>query len=361
VNDPTRSPASPHSDGPRPGLAREATPAECAVIWSLLAANSISERERIVASGLSPRTYEVARRRVFEAGWVHERFVPDPLAWGYSTLDLLVAQPNPGAGGALVSRLMAAPGVFLIWQGTGVVFAASFATRGLGTVRGFTAISSTASGANFQLSLDLDGPSVPIYFDFEGAWSRVLEAAAPRVYPRPLPRWSGGGTSGDELPRPRLRGDAEALIRRPFRQPESLTTGKHLGSLAGLGAGRRALLAGLVERRCFPDLGKLPGYRGWSLRNVAFHLGELRAGEGPERLYRELLLEGGMTPFLFVTDRRSVLIGALSPPPRSKGGTNRRRISEILDGLLESSTLVSAPIDSLSAPMNHQYDRLLPR
>jgi hypothetical protein len=344
----------------RPAPPRELTPAEVSVISSLLAAEPANQRDRILASGLSPRTYEVARRRVFDAGWIHERFVPDPLAWGFSTLQLLLEQPRPGTEDASVTRLLAAPGVFLIWQGAGVVFSASFHKADSETGLGGPSSSSAGSDAIWRLSLDLKGPSVPVYFDFEGAWSRVVGAAGPRIYPRPLPRWSGGGAAEEELPTPRLRRDAEALIRRPFAQRGGPLNGKHLGSIVGLGAGRGALASGLVERRCFPDLGRLPGYQGWSLRSVGFQWGKVKAGHGPEALYQELLQEGGMTPFLFATDRRSVLIGALSPAPQLTLARDHRRISEILVSRLESSRFVSAPVSSLSSPVNHRYDRLLP-
>jgi len=345
-------PSHPAGGGPQGGApTREITPAEAGVIASLMAADAIPERERIRASGLSPRTYETARRRSFAAGWVYERFVPDPLAWRLPYLRFDIVRPDPGEEGQFNDRLAAAPGAFHVWRGDGLVFVASFAGEG-GPRQ-----PDKSAGPGWRLSVDLREPSVPIFFDFEGAWSRIV-GIPPRVYPRSMPSWSGAGQSGEGRPPVSVRREAETLIRRPFAGRDGAPSGRHLGSWIGLGGGRRAMSARLVQRRCFLDLARLPGFDGWRLRSVGFVMGPLRAGAGPESLYRELLFEGGMTPFLFASDGESVLIGALSPAPPGAPDRPRTRISEILASRLESSTLITTPVTSLSTPVAHRYDRL---
>ncbi|MCI4317432.1 MAG: hypothetical protein L3J96_02745, partial [Thermoplasmata archaeon] len=352
VPDPTK-PARPKGAGQQDAAsARELTPAESRVISTLLAADAIPERERIRASGLSPRTYETARRRIFAAGWVYERFVPDPLAWGLPYLRLDVLRPGPVEEGSVSDRLAASPGAFHVWRGAGLVFAASF-VGAPGPHK-----PTISAGAAWRLDVDLREPSVPIFFDFEGAWSRVV-GAAPRVYPRPVPSWSGAGKSGEGRPSAPVRREAEALIRRPFAGRGGARAGRHLGSWVGFGGGRRAMSVGLVQRRCFLDLARLPGFNGWHLQSLAFLKGDTRPGEGAETLYHELLADGGMTPFLFATDRRSVLIGALSPAPPTTAARPRARLSEILARRLASRTLVTMQVSSLVTPVDHWYDRIL--
>jgi hypothetical protein len=337
-----------------PARPRELTAAEARVISSLLAADARPERERIRSSALSPRTYETARRRVFDAGWVSERFVPDPLAWGFRSLRFDLVQPAPGQESFVSRRLAAAPGAFHLWQGDGLVFAASLLRPGS------SAQAVTSSRPDWRLEVDLRQPSVPIYFDFEGAWSRVVGAAGPRVYPRPLPHWPGGESSSGGRPPDHMAREAESLIRRPFGGTARSSAGGHLGSILGFGGPRGALSSGLVQRRCFLDLAKLPGLGGWQLRSLSFVTGGLRAGTMPVTLHHELLFDGGMTPFLFATDGTSVLIGALSPAPRSDKVPPRTRISEILAKRLEPWVLVGAPVASLSTPVDHRYDQILP-
>lgn len=343
----------------RPGPPRELTTIETRVISTLLVADSLPERERIRLSGLSPRTYETARRRLFDAGIVYERFVPDPLAWGLRFLRFDLVRPKPGEEAECSERFETDPDAFHVWRGNGLVFAATL-------LRDRRARDETKArkepwevNRSRQLDVDLREPSVPIYFDFEGAWSRIAGAAGPHVYPRPLPHWAGGDSLDETRIPESLRRDAEDLIRRPFRAHGGRDSGRHLGSLLGFGGPRSAPAAGLVQRRCFLDLSKLAGFNGWRPQALSFVTGTLRAGEQPEALHHSLLFDGGMTPFLFSTDGRSILIGALSPAPRAVAKRPLTRISEILSKRLEHWSLVDTEVSSLSTPLNHRYDRLL--
>jgi hypothetical protein len=338
---------------------RGLTSAEARVIASLLAADAIPERDRIRASGLSPRTYETARRRIFAAGWVYERFVPDPIAWGRPTLHFELTRPEPGTEAEAAERLGASGSAFHVWRGPGLVFSASFCPETPGDEPPVRSRLSAARDASWQMDVDLRLPSVPIFFDLEGAWSRVL-GVAPRVYPRPLPTWSGSRPPDQGRPPAALLREVELLIRRPFAPGGGASSGRHLGSWIGFGGGRRALATGLVQRRCFLDLTRISEFDGWRLQSLGFLFGNLRTGEHPETLFRELLSDAGMTPFLFATDGKSVLIGALSPAPRSARTPPRTRISEIFARRLETWTLASAPATSMTTRVDHRYDRLLP-
>ncbi|MCI4328749.1 MAG: hypothetical protein L3J86_04110 [Thermoplasmata archaeon] len=329
------------------------------VISTLLVADSLPERERIRLSGLSPRTYETARRRLFDAGIVYERFVPDPLAWGLQCLRLDLVRPKPGHAAAWSERFAATPGAFHVWQGDGLVFAASLLRARKASDETKFRNEQLDANRSWQLDVDLRQPSVPIYFDFEGAWSRIAGAPGPRVYPRPLPHWPGGDSLEQARIPESLRRGAEDLIRTPFRAHGGRATGRHLGSVLGFGGPKGATAIGLVQRRGFLDLAKIPAIDGWQLQGLSFVTGTIRKGTQPESLYQELLGECGMTPFLFATDGGSVLIGALSPAPRAVAPPSRTRISEILTKRLEPWSLVNTPVPFLSTPLNHRYDRLL--
>jgi hypothetical protein len=342
-----------------PSSTRRISAREAKVIATLLAADALPERDRIRSSGLSPRTYETARRRIFAAGWVYERFVPDPLAWGWSAMQFTVVQPGAGRESLWSDRLSKPSGVFHMWRGENLVFAARLLTDSHNPRPGGPELALAPGARRWELTVDLRKPTVPIFFDFEGAWSRIAGSAGPRVYPRPLPRWRAGATPEVLAPASALKRDAGELVRRSFSGSAESGLRGHLGSVVGFRAGRRALHTGIVARRSFLDLSRLPGVGDWRLRSVGFVYGTFESNAVPESLYRDLLHDGGVTPFLFATDEKSLLIGALSPAPRPSGPRVRRRTTEIFSERLSNISLVGTPVSSLSAPVDHRYDRAL--
>jgi hypothetical protein len=339
---------------------RELTIAEATVIGSLLSADASTERNRIVASGLSPRTYETARRRVFEAGWVSERFVPDPLAWGLDCLRLDIVETGSTAVDPGWSEYFAAsPGAIHLWQGRSLVFAARIERAMTRRGSGGPAEGTTVPKFHWSMAIDLHQPNLPAYFDFDGSWSQVLGRSGPRRYPRSLPCWVDASRGVLEPPPNRLRSLAAVLVRKPFlSRPERPGTG-HLGSIARLGPGQRATNVGLVQRRCFLNLATVPGFQGWQIESLAFVHGYLKPSLAPETLFRQLLYESRFTPFLVAFDGREVLFGALGPPPPSGPLASRVAVSEILRDRLDSWQVVATPVSSLKTLVNHRYDRIL--
>ncbi len=74
-------------------MVRTLTRAEALAIGMLLARPASTDRERILASGLPARTFEVARQRVIASGWLVDRFVPDPALAGRDLAVFALGRP----------------------------------------------------------------------------------------------------------------------------------------------------------------------------------------------------------------------------------------------------------------------------
>jgi hypothetical protein len=286
---------------------RSCTEAEAKVIGSLLAAIPESERARIRRSGLSARTYEVARQRVLGAGWVYERDVPDPRIWGIERLrfELRVGQPS----GDIVTQWGRRNDSIFVLEADGLALGLFADLRGTSAVR----LAPDSDRGRSVVTAPLSQPSVPVYFDFEGAWAEITGGPAPSRYPRSVPaarsfeedsgRWSLG--------RREFR-DVQEQVTRQFR-----TNHRHLGPLIGRKGKSRTVAQGLVQRRAFLNLARFPGYGDWRLQRLGFVHGRLRPGfASASGLFRDLVGNAGMRPFLYVTDGAAFLIGGLSPIPK---------------------------------------------
>ena len=61
---------------------RPLTPAQTLVVGAQLDTSPTSERTRIRRTGLPPRTFETAARRLRESGVVYDRYLPNPTRFG---------------------------------------------------------------------------------------------------------------------------------------------------------------------------------------------------------------------------------------------------------------------------------------
>lgn len=358
----------PLENHPSGAFSRGLTPAEGAVIRSLLAARPVSEKERMQESQLAPRTYHAARQRVLEEGWVLDRYLPDLSRLGFPLVTFAIGQPYEERAREVQERWSDDPSSVLLWSGPetlfGVFVGRSAEWKGPGGT-GFGA----ESGLRRGLSLTADSRQfgIPVYFDFEASWNRLLGSSAARAYPHP---WFSQTPSDDEESLETHGGPAlspgallsvEALLRRPF---EAEVSGKSLSRAGPFYAPRsqqRALEAGWVERRLFLDPLRVPSVQGQQIQRVVLIQGHLREDRRPQGLLHQLLEDCRVTPFLLATDWKSVLLGALSPFPAAPGTStpsDRSSVSYVLQSYLQSIEVFREPVTSLASQVNHRYDRL---
>ncbi len=210
--------------------------------------------------------------------------------------------------------------------------------------------------SEFHITVDVRGGGLPVYFDFEASWSRFSELSGTMAYPRGLAASidDAATTAFSNRERERIR----ELVERPFR--DGGATGPLRVSPFFLSRAQRNLLEeGVVERRVLLDTTKVQAFRNRRIEQVAFLHGELLPRAKPELLFRRLMAIQ-LTPFLFVTEGSTVLLGALSAVPPLRTGRNERpAILANLQQFLQGITIARQPLGSLRVPVDHRYDRLL--
>jgi predicted transcriptional regulator len=343
---------------------RTLTRSEAIVILSLLASEEVPERERIRRSGLPSRTFEVARKRVLDAGWVHERYVPHPVLLGRPIVSVVIAHPYAEHYRDVVHRWVQTDGNVLLWGGgTSVlgVFIRSPREPSLNESATLGKLETFSRIRTFEI--DARESEVPVYFDFEGSWSRVLGEPGSVGYPHSFP--------AGKSPTSRVTDASPAELRLMETVTGSAINVDGDGARNGIVRSKPArdeiLLAihgHSVSRRAFLGLESLPGYLNWELRQVAFITGHLRSANEGRVVLHSLNRQAGLTPFLFVSDESDVLCALLSPTPESQEGASRSGKASVVGTLakfLSEIHVTRVHVDELAIFVDHRYDRLFPR
>lgn len=350
--------------GDAKGTIRDLTPVEAQVIADLLGAGLESEEDRIRASGYARSGYQESKRRIYARGWVEDRYVLSPAYVGVPHLSFLLARPFLDRMGEVVTKLSGEAGTVLLWSGAQAILAVVFhpTSKDRGRFRERVKAGEFGSEAS-ATTVDATVPTVPVYFDFEGAWRHFTGTAAARRYPRPLPLPAG------QLLRRRPSRFASSpallsLLSRPFSS-ESRERAQHLLGPARLPRSQRRILAqGGVVWRTFPTLSRLPGFEGSRLASLALVRGRLRQGRELQPFYMDLVARCGVFPFLLVSDGDQVLMGGLAFGPEA-GATvrpNSRPRSSVMATVQEhvqDVEVLREPTSGIQEHVSHRYDRIL--
>lgn len=327
---------------------------EAAAIRSLLAALPVSESKRAVDAGLGSRTFQRIRKRAYESGWVFDRMIPSPLAFGMNNVHFVLVQPYAEDIEGLQARWRSLSSNVVLWRWPETLFGVFFSTEPRPRFIEFLG-SPKGRAPPFVVSADSRGPSVPIYFDFEAAWVRFSRQQGSLAYPHPLP--TGLEAVVQPGKSPRIANEAAKLLARPFLGRES-NSPLHVSPFFVPRSQQALLSSRVVEWRTILDPKKVPSFQGRSIERVAFVQGDLVETGGEPDLFR-LLMAIGVTPFLFASDGVRVLLAALSPAPLdSKSKTSSPATLLNLNSALKEIQIVREPVDSMQVVVNHRYDRL---
>lgn len=339
---------------------RSLSRAETRVIASLLTSGPTTLSGRIEASGLPRRTFEVARRRMLGAGWLVERYVPDPSLLGYPNVTFAFGSPFAEKLRLERERWSRAKGVVALWETTHHLFGVFLgnATDGQSSAMSELVNNSSYSYA-YTLSVQPTAAQLPAYFDFEGEWARVIHGR-PSSYPHPL-----------NTVHPDEEGDESGRARRLVRLlKETLSVGPSDGGEVGAAetsslprhtALQEGVSRGYLARRTFLNPGILPGYGRWRLRQVLFIHAALRQGRTAPGLFRDLVERCQVAPFLFAGNSDHVLLAGLSPSPPPRLPTEPPRRASMLGTLatyLEKIEVRREPVDGIKVHINHDFGRL---
>lgn len=365
------------SSGSSPRPSRTLSPAEVQVIRSLLASRPISERERILEAQLPPRTYHAARSRILEEGWVLDRYLPDLGLVGLPYVHFAIGQPFEEGVRGVTDRWGADPTNVLLWTSPQTIFGVFIdASRTWNGPGGLGLGPETGLRQGAGLTVDSREFSIPVYFDFEGAIGRMAGHTSALAYPQ---SWfcrgsngdgrggsahpgNPGGARGNGFPTVPLSAVA-GIVRRPFEVLQRGESPMRVGPHFAPRSQQRALERGWATRRLFLDPLVLPALQGHRMDRLVLARGELLAQTRPTGLYHRLLADCHVSPFLFSTDWRSVLIGFVAPSaPREAAPTpsGRPSVSATLQSFLRKIEVYREPTASLVSTVNHRYDRLFP-
>lgn len=342
-----------------PARRRALTEFQATVIDSMLSGEPGSERERIRLSGIAPRTYQVGRRRALDAKWIAERFVPDPTLFGRPRIAFVLARPKPDQMEVTLARWARLEGTVLVWKTSTLLFGVFSGDDGVTDTPIARDLTSSGGYARaFSLELNVNHPTLPIYFDFEGEWARVAGIPGTSFYPRPLPRHPRGTARSRASITSRWR----EVVRGLSRVPVSAAAGEPPHSGFATRFGERARLArslrsGWLDRRAFLNPATIPSYKDWTLKEVVFVHGRLREGRQPEVLLHTLFASCAVYPFLFAISGGNLLMASLSPAPpgqlRSRRGVS---VSGTLARFLERVEVDRLPASELETVVDHRTD-----
>jgi hypothetical protein len=304
------------------------------------------------------------RRRAYEELWLRDRYIPHPVPLGVPYVTFLVARPFADRFEEFTKTVALDVGNVVLWTGHQVLVAIFFHAKAADGRTWETRVAQEKFGtATTLITVRADGPTVPVYFDFEGLWCNLAGIPGTLAYPHGL---------GGALPGPEPEGEApvltshrawavEELLHRPFTGTEA-GKGPHLVGPLGLPFAQRRMLArGWVDHRTLLDPAPLPAYQGKSPDEVVLITGVPRSGARPEELFASLTRECRVFPFLLVVGSTRWLLGALgaSTPPPPDVSFPRRPVLATLREYLEGIEIVQEAAAHFSPRVDHRYDRLL--
>lgn len=344
---------------------RALTDSEARVIAVLLAARPDHERERLHQVGIPRSTYHAVRRRSYTEGWLRDRYIPHPVPLGRPYVTILIARPYADRLEEFSRDIAADPGNVLLWTSPQVALAVFFHGKPQEPQRLLQRVVAQRLAATpLSLTVRADGPTLPVYFDFEGLWCNLAGFEGTLAYPHGL---GGMATPESEAPdgillTPHQQWALGELLRRPFVLTDQ-GRGGHLVGPFGLPFSQRRLLArGWITHRTFLDPSRVPSFEGKTADQVVLISGSPRAGARPEVLFSTLTRDSRVFPFLFAVGTDRWLLGALggSSPPPPEARPARRPVLPTLREYLEGIEIIQEAASGFTTPVDHRYDRLLP-
>jgi hypothetical protein len=345
---------------------RELTSAEVLAVRALLAAEQENERERLRQTQLPRSTYHAVRKRAYAEGWLRDRYVPDPLLFGFSHVTIALARPYADRAEELVRLWSQEPGCVVLWRAPSAVFAVVFHTSPAAATKTEARMRRPElTSEAFSLTASLREDSVPVYFDYEGLFANMAGIAGTTSYPRALGGPSSpGARRGASLTSEGIRRTAHELLLRPFSSADDGRPGHLMGPVGLPRSQRRLVEQEWVKRRVLPELAKIPAYQGRIADQSVFVRGEFLPGHTARGLLPVLTGECRVYPFLLVSQDSKVFLGAQGQSPVGPADAvatvpQRRPVLSTLQEHLRSIEILQVRSAEALPVIDHRYDRLL--
>ncbi len=325
----------------------ELTSSEAATLLAILAKDGGGEGADVAASGIPTSTFFATRRKIYDAGWLTDRYVPNPWAVGVRAIDCVIVTPGPAERTRLVAAWSRRADNVLLWSGLNVLFGLFFRTE--------EAAPPVDGGRTVTVAADTG--SLPVYFDYSRPWSRFIGVERDTGYPRSL----GEGVAPPM--RAPLSGVATLCLQdRTEASPSPRTRLWHSPSDRSRSE-ERLVEKGVVRSRTFLNLETLPSYERRSLGEIVFLTGELRSGTSSPEVLGALHNDCHVSPLLLADDGRRMILLALG---QTEAGAARRTklpraaapVTATLASRLRDLEMTIEPTGSVGKIVDHRYDRL---
>ena len=328
----------------------ELTASEAATVLSILSKDGGTDISEPAPSGIPTSTFYATRRKIYDAGWLSDRYVPQPWAAGFGAIDCVLAKPGPAERARVEREWGSSPQNVVLWSGLNVLFGIFFRPKG----------DAPKFDHGLTISISSDSGSIPVYFDYSRSWSRFIRVERETGYPRSL----GGDVPQSERSPPST---VPGLILRDQDGGGLSPPAHRWHSAAGLSRGEQRLIdRGVIQSRTFLNPDVVPPYDARALGEIVFLSGELRKGVSSVDLLRELNGQCHVSPFLLADDGSRVLLLAFgqvgtSTAKRTTVPQAAGPVAATLDSALKNLEMIVEHTDCVRKPIDHRYDRLFPR
>jgi hypothetical protein len=346
-------------------VTRALTEAEALVVAAALGRDGTGLSPSVALDRLPRRTRQTVFQRIYSREWVVDRIIPHPGLFDRAWVTIAVVQPYAERVAACLRGWRAEPGLAHLWASEETILGVFFSSGSAEKNRLEQVCRELGSGrAGFVLSIDTRERVIPVYFDFEAAWSRIVRIAGTVRYPRSLPRTvlDYGSTASPALS---VR-DRERLVEVLGRSSMVRQFGPFQAVSDALSTSltvRRLIGKGWAEPRSFLDPLTITGAVSGLPERVAFTHGLLLSGATPQSLFRELVERARISPFLFATDGIQAFFAVLSKSggigSGGHGENDRTQVSEVLRNHLQNIAAIREPLADLHAIVNHRYERIV--
>ncbi|HEV2428355.1 MAG TPA: hypothetical protein VGV64_00705 [Thermoplasmata archaeon] len=308
------------------------------------------------------RTRQTVHRRLANWGWFQKRLVPDLALAGAARLNFALVEPFEERRSRTHQVLRRVPRMVVLWAGTELIFAVYASTSTAPVREAFPGLEgSLRPRASWTLSASPSESGVPVYFDFEASWVRRWGLPGCRSYPQPYPvRSMRADDAEGEEPSPPTAAEIRLAKAMVTGGPEAIEgPASRVGSIGSLR--RRRLERDALRRRTFLDpVAVHRSIDGFPPQIVFLH-GRLRPDVAADAPLHDLLGKCSVGPFLYASDGREVLMGALSMGPGMQYVGGPVRPAPVLPTLGRSLREIEVrrePLESLKVLVDHDYGRL---
>jgi hypothetical protein len=330
--------------------------AESIAVWHLLARSRPAMGQIDGIPALPRRTFQTIRQRVYDRGWIVDRFIPSPSAFGTGHLVFGLSQPLSDRAAELVDRWRARPENVLLWASDESIFGVFLEPENNArSLVGGLAIDQS-SRDYFVLRVAPTRGAVPVYFDYEAAWVRASGLPGVVGYPRSIQRDSS--TSGrKELrpPTPAQRRAVADLASATRARPGAPNPGAFGSWLTQRTTEEKYIRRGWGTFRSFLNpievARSVTGFPEW----CAFVWGTLLPEARVQELFRALVEEAVVSPFVFAADEHRVLFATLSEGPGNRRKVERVPVLAVVRRYLRDIAVVRSPLGSTRVIVDHGY------